>query len=248
MEFVCTSKLQYRLILLQNKSVTRLNASACEFEPRTSSSPRVPKLRHSASVDSGAAAAAGDSSQAPMTIKVGGETIRIACNDQEMAKTCKRALDMYFAEKSSMSTNTDNDDSAAEDPGNSGTDAAAAKSSSLVTYGRDKLLELATARHSATPHGSVLEAFAAFPMLKRRPDSVAQLPYDWAATFTDEAAALAVLNEDNFNNNNNSFKTGPPAATGGSPKKNFLDVLRPNAPRRVWDDNVGEWVEAETRG
>ena len=221
--------------------MSRLNASACEFEPKSASSPRVPNLSHSASVDSGAAAA-GD---APMTIKVGGETIRIACNNEEMAKTCKKALDVYFAEKSSMSTNTDNDDSATED-----TDASKS-SSPLVTYGRDKLLELATTRHSATAHCGVLEAFAAFPMLKRRPDSVAQLPYDWAATFTAEAAA-AVLTEDNCNNNNNGgFKTGPPApggGGGGSPKKNFLDVLRPNAPRRVWDDNVGEWVEAETRG
>ena len=221
--------------------MSRLNASACEFEPKSASSPRVPNLRQSASVDSGAAAA-GD---APMTIKVGGETIRIACNNEEMAKTCKKALDVYFAEKSSMSTNTDNDDSATED-----TDASKS-SSPLVTYGRDKLLELATTRHSATAHCGVLEAFAAFPMLKRRPDSVAQLPYDWAATFTAEAAA-AVLTEDNCNNNNNGgFKTGPPApggGGGGSPKKNFLDVLRPNAPRRVWDNNIGEWVEADTRG
>ena len=196
-------------------------------------------------------------------IKVGGETIRIACNNEEMAKTCKRALDTYFAEKSaesssSKSTETENvlaegsktvdDDSAADGTVNSATTAA----KSLIIYDRDKLLELATSPHSLKAHGSVVEAFAAFPILKRRPDSTAKLPYDWSETFNEEATSAAVLacggGEDT--NNNTYHKVSPNSASSSISglKKNFLDVLRPNAPRRVWDDNIGEWVEADTRG
>ena len=146
----------------------------------------------------------------PMTIKVGGETIRIACNNEEMAKTCKKALDTYFADKSadssssSKSPETENvlaegsktadDDSAKDGTVNSATTAA----KSLIIYDRDKLLELATSPHSLKAHGSVVEAFAAFPILKRRPDSTAKLPYDWSETFNEEAAAAVTLYRGNF--------------------------------------------------
>ena len=109
-------------ILFQHPSLNRsasLNANASEFAPSAASTPCGPTLRQSMSVDGGA----GDPQrkESPMTIKVGGETIRIACNNEEMAKTCKRALDMYFAEKSvdsSSGKSTTDDESTAEDPGN----------------------------------------------------------------------------------------------------------------------------------
>lgn len=245
-------------IPFQNSGLKRsasLNASAPEFAPSASSTPLGPTLRQSMSVDGGAR------DPQPMTIKVGGETIRIACNNEEMAKTCKKALDTYFADKSadssssSKSPETENvlaegsktadDDSAKDGTVNSATTAA----KSLIIYDRDKLLELATSPHSMKAHGSVVEAFAAFPILKRRPDSTAKLPYVWSETFNEEASSAAVLACEDTNNNN-YHKVSPNSASSSVSglKKNFLDVLRPNAPRRVWDDNIGEWVEADTRG
>lgn len=236
-------------ILFQHPSLNRsasLNANASEFAPSAASTPCGPTLRQSMSVDGGA----GDPQrkESPMTIKVGGETIRIACNNEEMAKTCKRALDMYFAEKSvdsSSGKSTTDDESTAEDPGNI---AATTAAKSLVVYERDKLLELATSPHSMRAHGSVVEAFAAYPILKRRPDSMAKLPYDWSETFNVEVTSGAVLPcGDGEDRNNNYHKMSPTSAPLSGLKKNFLDVLRPNAPRRIWDDNIGEWVEADTR-
>ena len=224
-----------------------LNASAPEFAPSAASTPLGgPTLRQSTSVDAGAR-------DPQRTIKVGGETIRIACDNDEMAKTCKRALDMYFAGKSgdssSSSSKSADDDSAAGEPGNSAT------AKSLIVYDRDKLLELASSPHSLKAHVSVVLAFADFPILKRRPDSNAKLPYDWSETFNEEATSAAVLAcggggaEDAINNNSHHPKYPNSASSSVSGlKKNFLDVLRPNAPRRVWDDNIGEWVEADTRG
>lgn len=204
------------------------------------------------SVDAGA----GDTprKESPMMIKVGGETIRIACNNEEMAKTCKRALDMYFAEKSGESSSNSGksaggEDSVAENaPGSSATSSA----KSLIAYDRGKLLELASAPPSLKAHVSVVLAYADFPMLKRRPDSEFKLPYNWSETFNDEATSGAVLacGEDANNNYNPKYPHAHAAATSAVSglKKNFLDVLRPNAPRRVWDNNIGEWVEADTRG
>ena len=248
-----------KLALLEenNPSLKRsasLNASAPEFAPSAASTPLGPTLRQSTSVDgAGGSAVDPERKESPMTIKVGGETIRIACNNEEMAKTCKRALDTYFAEKSGdSSSKSADDDSAADDTGSSATTTAA---KSLIVYDRDKLLELATSPHSMKAHGSVVEAFAAFPILKRRPDSNAKLPYDWSETFNDEANSAAVIacgvegdDNNNYHNNNTPHPKYPHSAPVSGLKKNFLDVLRPNAPRRVWDDNIGEWVEADTRG
>ena len=223
------------------KRSASLNASAPEFAPSASSTPLGPTLRQSMSVDAGA----GDnpSKESPMMIKVGGETIRIACNNEEMAKTCKRALDMYFAEKKSAGGE---DSVAADAHGSSATSSA----KTLIAYDRDKLLELATSPPSLKAHVSVVLAYADFPMLKRRPDSELKLPYNWSETFNDEATSGAVLACGEDTNNNNHNPKYPHAATSAVSglKKNFLDVLRPNAPRRVWDNNIGEWVEADTRG
>ena len=61
---------------------------------------------------------------------------------------------------------------------------------------------------------------------------------DWHALFGVEGAVTSAV-------------AAVCAANGGQaeekrPKKNFLEVLRPNAPTRTWDDVLGEWVEAPT--
>jgi hypothetical protein len=123
-------------------------------------------------------------------------------------------------------------------------------------YSRDELLKLSDISSSRDPHSALAAAYDDCPQIKRRADTtsggggggnITKLPFNWSEAFNENVAATAVFNyaEHNgisgaaalVNNMNNN-----------TAKKNFLDVLRPNAPRRVWDETLGEWVEADTRG
>ncbi len=120
-----------------------------------------------------------------------------------------------------------------------------------IKYSRDELLALADAE-TGKP-GSPLIDCEDYPLIKRRgAGEDRKLPYNWKETFNNARdvvrssaatggsppAQRSFPHNSTANNHNNNN-----AAPNGE-KLNFLDVLRPNAPRRVWNDELGEWVEA----
>lgn len=87
-----------------------------------------------------------------------------------------------------------------------------------------------------------------FPDLRRSPASRHPLPADWAAAFSGPAAASFVVGISDQGLYSVPSAKDPSGPTGPVVRKrNFLEVLRPDAPVRVWDPELGEWVEkAET--
>ena len=124
----------------------------------------------------------------------------------------------------------------------------------VIRYSRQELFNLAEAQLEVEPPNwsSIREEF---PVLERKKsmgseilataeEKKAALPYDWEHAFRYANLAVqpvhCVGSESNNNNNNNVVTVK---------KKNFLEVLNPNAPLRTWNEELGEWVEVkETRG
>lgn len=101
------------------------------------------------------------------------------------------------------------------------------------------------------------------------PNSPLDLPYDWHAAFGPHVnkGVIGLVNGHIMlpggggSNNNHSKDSGLGGGFGGFDaaktssnslgtvgRKNFLEVLRPDAPARAWDDVLGEWVVKEGGG
>ncbi len=143
---------------------------------------------------------------------------------------------------------------------------------SAIRYSREKLLSAglsssslpngAKAGGTDLPSGWLGNVLSAFPDIKRSTDEPHPLPIKWEEAFassvvegyvigvsdqglysvpTTKHQGLYSIRENNNNNNNGS----PPYNQEVKKKKNFLEVLRPSAPIREWDEKLGEWVEKE---
>lgn len=129
----------------------------------------------------------------------------------------------------------------------------------MLQYSREELFLLADLPSSQAPLPEWSAIIAEFPVLERKVGSVHQLPYDglknnslgqFAANTNNYDNHLA--EDENFNNNKIRRKNSPGSMglSGGSGggKKNFLEVLRPDAPVREWSEELGEWIECGSGG
>lgn len=113
------------------------------------------------------------------------------------------------------------------------------------TYSRDTLLGMANDALCRSPPASMAAILDELPGLGRLPSSSCPAPNfsakvgDWDALFGVNGSVTAIMiatNQMSGSEHNDVNKVQ-------AKKKNFLEVLRPHAPVRTWNEELGEWIE-----
>ncbi len=88
------------------------------------------------------------------------------------------------------------------------------------------------------------EVLSRVPELRRSPQSRHPIPLDWDEAFlVDDPVVIGI-------SDHGLYSVAAPSLHSSHgkeiKKKNFLEVLRPEAPVMIWNQELGQWVEDET--
>ncbi len=107
-------------------------------------------------------------------------------------------------------------------------------------------------QHDFSPSAGALGAEGATVANRYSPLKPHPLPRIWEEAFGKDVSdnyVIGVLGASSISTETDSCLSKTVTIDSVEVKrKNFLEVLKPGAPARVWNENLGEWVEKQSRG
>lgn len=151
----------------------------------------------------------------------------------------RRANFAATSERKRLMSDANNNEEAAPTP------ASVPGSAPRFVYSRSELLDIGDAGVCQQPVESWPQIAADFPSLLRKVGSQPFKPQrEFNFEMFDNALRSSAMVADEDDAAGHASSSSPKVVK----KKNFLEVLRPDAPVRQWSEELGEWVEVGSPG